>query len=165
MFTVPHIYPSAILVALTLSLPAYTQQPAIYPSRGQSVEQQQRDQGECMAWAQQTTGVNPTGVAQGLANQPPPPQRGPLEDERVKGALVGALGGAAIGAIAGNKAGKGAAIGAVVGTLAGGVHQQQRDDSAQAQTYANQQQAQQALATYNRAYAACLGGRGYSVQF
>ena len=69
----------------------------------------------------------------------------------------------AIGAIAGNKAGKGAAIGAVVGTVAGGVHQQQKDEAAQAQTYADQQQAQQALASYDRAYAACLEGRGYTV--
>jgi len=164
MFNLPHIYRAAILVAVASSPPTYAQQPVIYPSRGQSVEQQQRDQGECMAWAQQTTGVNPTGVAQSLANQPPPPQRGPFEDERVKGALVGALGGAAIGAIAGNKAGKGAAIGAVVGTVAGGVHQQQRDDATQAQTSSNQQQAQQALATYNRAYTACLEGRGYTVR-
>ena len=163
MFRLTHFYPASVLVA-ALSLQAYAQQSIIYPSKGQSVEQQQRDQGECMAWAQQTTGVNPTAVAQGLANQPPPQQRGPLEDERLQGALVGALGGAAIGAIAGNKAGKGAAIGAVVGTVAGGVHQQQRTDAAQAQTYANQQQAQQALATYNRAYAACLEGRGYTVR-
>ena len=53
-----------------------------------------------MAWAQQTTGANPTAVAQGLANQPPAPERGPLEDERVQGAVVGALGVAAIGGIA-----------------------------------------------------------------
>ena len=163
MLRLTHFYPASVLVA-ALSLQAYAQQPIVYPSKGQSAEQQQRDQGECMAWAQQTTGVNPTAVAQGLANQPPPPQRGPLEDERLQGALVGALGGMAIGAIAGNKAGKGAAIGAVVGTVAGGVHQQQKDEAAQAQTYANQQQAQQALASYNRAYAACLEGRGYTVK-
>jgi YMGG-like Gly-zipper len=152
-----------VLVAAS-SLQAYAQQPIIYPSRGQSAEQQQRDQGECMAWAQQTSGVNPTAVAQGLANQPPQQQRGPLEDERLQGALVGALGGLAIGAISGNNAGKGAAIGAVVGTVAGGVHQQQKDQAVQAQTYANQQQAQQALTTYNRAYAACLEGRDYTVK-
>jgi hypothetical protein len=101
------IYPASILVA-TLSLPAYPQQPIIYPARGQSPEQQQKDQGECMAWAQQTTGVNPTAVAQSLAADQPSTSRGLMEDERVQGAVVGALGGAGIGAIAGNKAGKGA---------------------------------------------------------
>jgi hypothetical protein len=152
-----------VLVA-ALSLQAYAQQAIVYPSRGQSAEQQQKDQGECMAWAQQTTGVNPATVAQGLADQPPPPQRTALEDERLQGALVGALGGMAIGAISGNNAGKGAAIGAVVGTVAGGVHQERKDQAVQARTHANQQQAQQALATYNRAYAACLEGRGYTVR-
>ena len=164
MFSLARSCAATVLVTAAVSLAVYAQQQIVYPSRGQSVEQQQKDQGECMAWAQQTTGVNPLAVGQSLANQPPPPQRSLLEDERVKGGLVGALGGAAIGAIAGNKAGKGAAIGAVVGTVAGGVHQQQRDEAAQAQVYANQQQAQQALATYNRAYAACLEGRGYTVR-
>jgi len=37
-------------------------------------------------------------------------------------------------------------------------------DIRQARTHANQQQAQQALATYNRAYGACLEGRGYTVR-
>ena len=165
MFRSTHFYPASVLVSPALfDLQAYAQQPIVYPSKGQSAEQQQRDQGECVAWAQRTTGVNPAAVAQGLANRPPPPQRGPLEDEQLQGALVGAFGGMAIGAISGNKAGKGAAIGAVVGTVAGGVHQQQKDEAAQAQTYANQQQAQQALASYDRAYAACLEGRGYTVK-
>jgi hypothetical protein len=62
------------------------------------------------------------------------------------------------GAIAGD-AGKGAAIGAVAGTMAGGARQRRKADAAQAQAQANQQQSQQALATYNRAFAACLEGR------
>jgi hypothetical protein len=164
MLSLAHCYPGALLVAFALPLPAYAEQPIIYPSKGQSAEQQQKDQGECMGWAQQTTGVNPMAVAQGLANQPARQEHGPLEDERLQGAVVGALGGAAIGALAGGKAGKGAAIGAVVGTVAGGAHQQQKTDAAQAQTYATQQQGQQALAVYNRAYAACLEGRGYTVK-
>jgi hypothetical protein len=159
-----HFYPASVLVA-AFSLQAYAQQPIIYPSKGQSAEQQQRDQGECMAWAQQTTGVNPIAVAQSsLADQPPPQQGGLMEDERFQGAVVGAAGGAAIGAIAGHEAGKGAAIGAVLGTIAGGAKHHERAEAAQARTQANQQQAQQALATYSRAYAACLEGRGYTVK-
>lgn len=164
MLRFAHFYPGALLIAFGLPLTAYAQQPIIYPSKGQSAEQQLKDQGECTSWAQQTTGVNPMAVAQSLANQPVRQERGPLEDERLQGAVVGALGGAAIGALAGSHAGKGAAIGAVVGTVAGGAHQQQKADAAQAQNSANQQQAQQALATYNRAYAACLEGRGYTVK-
>jgi hypothetical protein len=155
-------HPVAVLVA-ALALSAYAQQPIIYPSKGQSAEQQQKDQGECMAWAQQTTGVNPAALAQSLADQRQP-RTTLAENDLLRGAAVGALGGAAIGAISGNKAGKGAAIGAVVGTVAGGARQHDKDEAAQAQTQANQQQAQQALATYNRAYGACLEGRGYTVR-
>ena len=157
------IYRASPLIA-ALSLPAHAQQPIIYPSKGQSAEQQQKDQGECMAWAQQTTGVNPAAVAQGLAADQPQSDTGFFQDERVQGAVVGAAGGAAIGAIAGGHAGKGAGIGAIVGTLAGGAHREHKSDEAQARTRANQQQAQQSVATYNRAYGACLEGRGYTVR-
>jgi len=155
-------YPMTVLVAAT-SLAANGQQPIIYPSKGQSAEQQQKDQSECMAWAQQSTGVNPAAIAQALADQRQP-RTELAENDLLVGAVVGTLGGAAVGAIAGNKAGKGAAIGAVVGTVAGGVRQHEKDEAAQAQTHANRQQAQQALATYNRAYGACLEGRGYTVR-
>jgi YmgG-like glycine-zipper protein len=147
----------APILAAALSLPAYAQQPIIYPAKGQPPEQQQKDQGECYAWAKQTTGVDPAAVAQSGASQPAP--SGP-QGERVGGAARGAVGGAAIGAIAGD-AGKGAAIGAVAGTMAGGARQRRKADAQQAQAQANQQQSQQAITTYNRAFGACMEGRGY----
>ena len=72
--------------------------------------------------------------------------------------------GAAIGAIAGD-AGKGAAIGAVAGGLRGGMEQrkERKAEEQQAQTQATAQQ-QQAISTFDRAYAACLEGRGYTVR-
>jgi uncharacterized protein YcfJ len=159
MFRAKHFCMAPILVA-ALSVPADAQQPIIYPSKGQTPEQQQKDQGECAAWAKQTTGVDPAAVAQSQAAQPAAP--GP-QGERVAGAARGAVGGAAIGAIAGDT-GKGAAIGAVAGTMAGGARQRRKAEAAQAQAQANQQQAQQALATYNRAFGACLEGRGYVIK-
>src|SRR5262245_48384093 len=97
-------------VALSVALAAIAQKPIIYPAKGQSAKQQQKDDGECYAWAKQTTGIDPAVVAQ----TPPPQQTGPATGggERVRGAARGAVGGAAIGAIAGD-AGEGAAIGAV----------------------------------------------------
>ena len=154
MSRVKQFYVAPILAA-ALSLPASAQQPIIYPAKGQPPEQQQKDQSECYAWAKQTTGVDPS--MQGQASQPAP--SGP-QGERVGGAARGAVGGAAIGAIAGD-AGKGAAIGAVAGTMAGGARQRRKADAQQAQAQANQQQAQQALTTYNRAFGACMEGRGY----
>ena len=140
-------FTAASILGAVLSLPTYAQQLIIYPSKGQTAEQQQKDQGECSAWATQTTGVNPMAVAQGQASQPAP--TGP-QGERVGGAARGAVGGAAIGAVA--------------GTMAGGARQRRKADAAQAQAQANQQQSQQALATYNRAFAACLEGRGYTIK-
>jgi len=132
-------------------------QPIVYPAKGQSAQQQQRDEGECHVWAKQNTGIDPAVVAQQPA---PPPSSSVGGGERVEGAARGAVGGLAIGAIAGD-AGKGAAIGAVAGTMAGG-HRARRNASARDQAAANQKQDQ--INTYYRAYAACLEGRGYTIK-
>jgi hypothetical protein len=113
----------------------------VYPSRGQSPEQQSRDQYECHNWAVSQTGVDPAAVAAAS------PQGGVL-----RGGAGGAAMGAVGGAIAGN-AGKGAAIGAAVGGIFGGMRQ--------AGQRANQQNA---VAAYQQALRACLMGRGYTVQ-
>lgn len=44
-----------------------------YPSKGQSAEQQGKDEGECYGWAKQQTGIDPTAVA-----STPPPPSGPI---------------------------------------------------------------------------------------
>jgi hypothetical protein len=128
-----------------------------YPSKGQSPSQQNKDEGECYAWAKKQTGIDPVAVASA-----PAPPSGPATGggERLRGAARGAAGGAAIVAIAGD-AGKGAGIGAVAGTMAGG--RQARQNKA-----AQQQQAEQAksqtLQGFNRAFGACMEGRGYVVK-
>jgi hypothetical protein len=128
-----------------------------YPTKGQSPDQQNRDEGECYAWAKQQTGIDPAAVASA-----PAPQSGPATGggERVRGAARGAAAGAAVGAIGGD-AGKGAAAGAAVGTVAGG-SQARRNKGAQ------EQQAQDAkagtLQTFNKAFGACMEGRGYTVK-
>ena len=45
------------------------QQPIVYPSKGQSAQQQAQDTTECQTWAKQTTGVDPVALAQQMANQ------------------------------------------------------------------------------------------------
>jgi hypothetical protein len=150
-----------VLVALVPTEAALAQQPIVYPAKGQSAEQQQKDMGECSAWAKQSTGVDPAALAQQSASQPAP--SGP-QGERVRGAARGAAGGAIIGEIASDDAGKGAAIGAVVGTMAGGARQRRKAEAQQQQQQQAQQQTQQGLATYNRAMAACLEGRGYTIK-
>ena len=128
-----------------------------YPSKGQSAQQQSKDEGECFAWAKQQTGIDPVAVASAPTQQPGPAAGG---GERVRGAARGAAGGAAIGAIAGDT-GKGAGIGAVAGTMAGGRQARKNKE-------AKQQQAEQAkagtLQQFNKAFGVCMEGRGYAVK-
>lgn len=127
----------------------------VYPSKGQTAEQQEQDEFACYKWGKEQTGIDPTQTVQQAA---PPTQGGSVVGGAAKGAIVGVIG----GAIAGD-AGKGAAIGAGVGG-AGGL--MKRGRSAQ-QAEAAQQQAQQQyeadLNAYKRAFSVCMTGRGYTV--
>ncbi|HSB70979.1 MAG TPA: glycine zipper family protein [Candidatus Methylomirabilis sp.] len=128
-----------------------------YPKKGQSQQQFEQDQFQCHQWAKGQTGVDPTKPQQGAAA--PPPQQGGA----VRGAARGAAGGALIGAAAGD-AGKGAAIGAAAGAVGGRMRQNsQNRQAADAQQQA-QAQAGAGQAQYDKAYGACLEGRGYSVR-
>ena len=136
----------------------------VYPEKGQNQQQQQTDQVECYTWAKQQSGFDP--MAAPTASTPPPP-REHREGGAGRGLVRGGLLGAAVGAIAGD-AGKGAAIGATSGALIGGVR---RHDQRERQEMAQQQWEQQQVANYsqgrnqyNRAYAACMEGRGYTVR-
>ena len=134
------------LVAIGLLAGTAMGQGYVYPARGQSPEQQQKDQGECSGWAMQQSGANPA------ATPPPPGPQGQIVRGAGRGAAIGAVGGAI-----GGDAGKGAAIGAATGALVGGMRRaDQRRAAEQAQS--------QASAEYGRAFAACLEGRGYTVK-
>jgi len=147
-----------ICAALFFSPTALAQQPIIYPAKGQSAEQQKKDEGECHVWAKESTGIDPAAVAMNAPAQETGPAVG--GGERVRGAAGGAAGGAAIGAVAGN-AGKGAAIGAVVGTLGGGAQARRNQEARNQQAQAQQQDK---IKTYYRAVSACMEGRGYTIK-
>ena len=136
----------------------------IYPNKGQSKQQQDKDKYECYDWAKQQTGFDPMAPPTATA---PPPAKEAKQGGVVKGAARGALVGVAVGAIAGD-AGKGAAIGAAGGGLFGGMRrrdQKTREEAAQEQ-WANQQAAnyEQNRSKYNRAFSSCMEGRGYTVK-
>jgi hypothetical protein len=132
---------------VALSGAALAQQVFVYPQKGQSQQQQDVDTAECARWAKAQSGVDPTAAPQQQA------QLGTHSRGTLGGAAKGAALGAAIGAIAGD-AGKGAAIGAVGGGAMGrrGSKQQQQGQQAEAQD------------AYNRAFAACMEARGYTVK-
>src|SRR5262245_19951915 len=147
------------VIALLLSIGVIASaQQIVYPAKGQSPEQQAKDQSECNAWAQQTTGVDPLVIAQ-QQSQPAPAQK---QGGRARGALGGAAAGAAVGAIAGDT-GEGAAIGAAVGTMGGGIRQRRQNKEQESATQAQASQSQAALDTYARAVKTCMQGRGYTV--
>jgi hypothetical protein len=127
----------------------------VYPSKGQTKEQQEQDEFGCYKWGKEQTGFDPTQPVQ-MAGAPPP------KGGAVKGAAGGAAVGAVGGAIGGN-AGKGAAIGAGVGALTGSFKRRKSEQ----QQRATQQQAKQQYEAnangYKRAYSACMTGRGYTV--
>ncbi len=111
----------------------------VYPQKGQTAEQQTRDTTACQAWAKQQSGFDPlTDSAKGAG----------------VGALIGAVGGAATGAAVGaatGHAGTGAAIGAAAGGIGGagvgGVYNYSKSKEG-----------------YDRAFSACMSGRGYTVR-
>lgn len=137
---------------------------AIYPAEGQTPNQQVQDQLACYNWSTQQTGFDPDAAAQQTAAGVQQAQQSAqaLQGAAIRGGAAGALTGVAIGAIAGN-AGKGAAIGAVAGGVAGGLRRRRHVQAAQASAQAQQQQFAQSLQTWSKSYAACMGGRGYSV--
>jgi len=138
--------------------------PYIYPNRGQSAKQEQFDRGECYSWAVQQSGFDPANPR--VATAPPPPAPGAPQGGLFRGAAGGAALGAVGGAIGGN-AGEGAAIGAAVGGLFGLMRRAEWSEQQQQQqtNYAEQQQwaLNQGHANYNRAFGACMAGRGYTV--
>lgn len=119
----------------------------VYPAKGQSPDQQSKDQYECNQWAIQQSGfdpANPQAAGTGTSG---------TGREVLRGGARGAAAGAAIGAIAGD-AGKGAAIGATAGGLGRGMKKRSESRNAPPPGQAN----------YQKAMAACLEGRGYSVK-
>jgi hypothetical protein len=122
----------------------------IYPAEGQSAEQQDRDKYECYNWAKANSGYDP-------ANPGSPPASA---SQKSGGVVRGALGGAALGAIAGDSS-KAAGRGAAAGALFGGMKQSSQNRQATEQRNDNIEALRN---QFNRANAACLEGRGYTVK-
>lgn len=132
----------------------------VYPSNGQSKQQQKEDEFDCYKWAVEQSGIDPLNLPKVEAA---PVQSGPTGGA-VVGAAKGAAAGAAIGAITGD-AGQGAAVGAVVGGMAG------RRKGKQAQAQANQQSQASAAAaeqeiseSFKKAFTVCIEGKGYTIK-
>jgi hypothetical protein len=143
---------AGLALALVAGSAAAQQGMMVYPAKGQSPDQQTKDQSECNQWAIQQSGFNPANPQAAATGQS---GKG-TGREVLRGGARGAAAGAAIGAIAGD-AGKGAAIGATAGGIGRGM--KKRDEARNAPPPEAPGQA-----NYQKALAACLEGRGYSVK-
>jgi YMGG-like Gly-zipper len=125
---------------------ASAHEPYVFPANGQSPAQQDNDTYHCYRWARDQSGFDPSrGVATAQPTSSP---------------LRGAMGGAAVGAVGGaigGNAGKGAAIGAGVGAIVGGVRRRNQEAQQHAAVAAGRD-------AYNRAFGACMSGKGYTVR-
>jgi hypothetical protein len=145
---------------LALARPAVAAEPEVYPAKGQTAEQQERDQYACHEWSTKETGVDPVILAEEkLATPTPAQQGGKAGGSMARSAGLGAMGGAMEGD-AGAGAMRGMGIGRMVSVIRA-KRQLREHQSADAQE-ASALQAQ--LEKYDRAYAACLTGRGYAVK-
>ncbi len=150
----------AVLCGLCMAATSMAQELMIFPNADQSAEQQEQDKFVCYGWAKDQAGFDP--MAPPTATEPPPQQ-----SAKKGGVARGAVRGAAVGQIVGgdsSSTGKGAAAGAAVGGMR---RQDQKRKEAQARD--QWEQDQQRIYTenrnrYNRAYAACLEGKDYTVR-
>jgi hypothetical protein len=153
--TTATLIPALLLGAAT----AVAQDLYVYPKNGQSAEQTDKDKYECYNWAKNDSGFDPMAA-------PTTTTAKPAGQKKQYTAVKGGLGGAAIGGLLSGK--KGAKKGALAGGLLGGVSQYSHNKQVESQRQQWKDQEAANYATnrnnYNRAYAACLEGRGYSVK-
>jgi hypothetical protein len=147
----------------------------VFPTTGQTPEQQSKDEAECYTWAVQNSGSDPFQLQQQSQQQAQQTQQAKQQAAKAgagagaSGAVKGAAAGALIGEIASDDAGEGAAYGAAAGVIAG--RRRGRAAQAQATQQAEQQgqQAQQAtaeqLANFKKAFSVCLEAKKYMVKY
>lgn len=161
----------------------------VFPTTGQTPEQQSTDEAACYSWAVQNAGVDPFALQKQAEQQQQQAQQAQQQTQQaqkeiaaagqgagVKGAVGGAAAGALIGEIASDDAGKGAAYGAAAGAIMARrrAHGAQAEASQQVQQQSQQaqqqsQQAQQLTAeqmdNFKKAFSVCLEAKKYMVKY
>ena len=145
---------SVLLVAATFAASASAQS-FVYPAKGQSPEKQKKDESACHTWAVKQSKYDPANPpAPAPAAQAPTTATGSTPGAGVRGAARGAV----VGEVVGGDSRSGAAAGAVA------ARSQSRRQNAAQQQQASTQQNDAGMASYQKARAACLEGKGYSVK-
>jgi hypothetical protein len=160
--------PAAPNVAASTAIPADADI-YVYPSKGQTDKQLDRDRYECHNWAAAQSHYNPSEPHLAPHQQiqvvaMPAPGR-----ETVAGAVTGAVIGASV---AGPRdTGGGAVVGAVAGAIIGASSESARQKETarvngrmSAEQEAERARLERQASDYRRAISACLEGRGYTVK-
>lgn len=144
-----------------------------FPSKGQTPEQQSKDEAECYQWAVTNTGTDPFQLQKQAEHQKAQTEQQKAQAQSAGqgagavGAAKGAAAGALIGSISGD-AGQGAAIGATVGVVSGRRKARAAQEQATQQAEQAGQQAQAATAdqmnNFKKAFGVCLEAKGYMVK-
>lgn len=147
-----------MLVLAAVAVPDAGAQQYVYPAKGQSPQQQKQDESACYQWAVQQTGFDRA--------KPPPPAAPPPPPTTATGTTPGAgARGAARGAIVGEAISGDAGAGAAVGAVAARGQSRRQNAAAAGQAQQQQQAAtSQQQASFAKARAACLEGKGYTVK-
>jgi hypothetical protein len=150
-----------------LTGPVSAQDPIVYPAQGQSQEQMEKDEFQCIRWARDQTGFDPMQTPR--ATSAPP-----AKEKEVWGAgktgVAGAAGGAVVGGLAAGRKGalRGGLIGGAGGALIGGMRRSsQRDREEKRRQQWEREEVNNYNRTrneFNRAFSACMTGRGYTVK-
>jgi len=153
------------LITILATAAGYAQEPIIFPAQGQSDEQMEQDKYACYTWAKKESNFDPMAVPTASA---PPPKQKETKASAGRGAVGGALLGAGVGKITGGSAKKGAVIGGASGAVVGGSRKAgtAEENKKANQQWANKQGAEytQKRNHYNRAFSACMEGKGYTVK-
>lgn len=142
--------------------PTPPQRVFVYPAKGQSADQLERDRYECHVWAVQQTGVDPSRP------DTPAYERVVVTPAPGSGAVTGAVGGAIAGSILAGP--RNAGLGLLLGGATGAIVGSAADANVRAQAQQTQAQINQRVSadqarsqSYRRAVGACLEARGYTV--
>jgi hypothetical protein len=180
--------PVAGLLTLILALPSAVQGQSsgqktlaatinvyVFPTEGQTSEQQSQHEAECYNWAVQNTGTDPFDLAKQAQQQQAQSAQAQQQAQQAGagagagGAISGAAAGALIGQIASDDPGRGAAYGAAAGLIAGRRRGRQARNQAEDQVEKQSEQAQQAtgqqMTNFKNAFSVCLEAKKYMVKY
>lgn len=148
----------AVAGAFAFAAISVSAQQFVYPARGQSPDQQKKDEAACHTWAVEQSKFDPANPPQQqAAAKPPTTATGSTPGAGARGAARGAIVGEAVS----GDASAGAAAGAVA---ARGASRKQNQAAAQQQQQQASQQQQAGQQAYQKARGACLEGKGYTVK-